>query len=177
MSIIGAVSGTWAAGRAWATADGTAADPSSVLAGFLRAIGVPSSRIPDSVAERSRVFRSWTADRKVLIVLDDAVSVSQLAPLLPTGPGCVTMVAGRRRMAHPMIGTTIPLKPFGRANGVRLLNEALGRCRVVADQDAAYELVELCGETAYSLFVQHMKDRNTTWLPHPALKVGRSRPK
>jgi hypothetical protein len=39
------------------------------------------------------------------------------------------------------------------------------------------ELVELCGNGPYSLFVEHVRARNTTWLPHPALKVGRSRPK
>jgi len=39
------------------------------------------------------------------------------------------------------------------------------------------ELVELCGEVAYDLFVEHVKARNTTWLPHPALKVGRTTPK
>jgi hypothetical protein len=39
------------------------------------------------------------------------------------------------------------------------------------------ELVELCGEVAYDLFVAHMAARNTTWLPHPALKVRPTTPK
>lgn len=39
------------------------------------------------------------------------------------------------------------------------------------------ELVELCGEIPYKLFVDHLQSRAVTWLPHPALKVGRSRPK
>lgn len=39
------------------------------------------------------------------------------------------------------------------------------------------ELIELCGEVPYTLFVDHVKTQNTTWLPHPALKVRRSRPK
>ena len=39
------------------------------------------------------------------------------------------------------------------------------------------ELVELCGEQPYTLFVEHVRARTTTWLPHPALKVGRSQPK
>jgi hypothetical protein len=39
------------------------------------------------------------------------------------------------------------------------------------------ELIELCGQVAFDMFVDHVKSQNTTWLPHPALKVRGSRPK
>jgi hypothetical protein len=39
------------------------------------------------------------------------------------------------------------------------------------------ELVELCGEVPYSMFVDQVRAKNGTLLPHPALKVGRSQPK
>ena len=38
------------------------------------------------------------------------------------------------------------------------------------------ELIEMVGETAYTMFVEHMADRKVTWLPHPALKISASKP-
>ncbi|GLZ32174.1 SARP family transcriptional regulator [Lentzea sp. NBRC 105346] len=126
------------------TPHGTPVEPAVVLAGFLRAVGVPGNRIPDTVVEQARVFRSWTADRKVLVVLDDAVSMGQIAPLLPTGVGCATVIGSRRKLADPKIAATIALEPFQGAEGLRLLTDSLGDYRVTSDQQAVDELVELC---------------------------------
>jgi DNA-binding SARP family transcriptional activator len=82
------VRGEFRDGQLWAeltTAEGDPVAPGDVLAEFLRAAGFPEVRIPDGTVERARMFRSWTADRKVLVVLDDVASPDQLTPLLPSG--------------------------------------------------------------------------------------------
>jgi DNA-binding SARP family transcriptional activator len=124
--------------------DGTPVDPADVLADFLRTAGVPASHLPASVSERIRAFRSWTADRRVLVVLDDVASRDQLLPLLPTGPGCATVAASRRRLSDPSISATVGLRPLVPADGLRLLTEALGQGRVMREPAAAAELVEMC---------------------------------
>ena len=53
------------------------ADPFVILGGCLRAIGLRDEQIPDSLVERTQLFRSWSAERKVLVVLDDAASAAR----------------------------------------------------------------------------------------------------
>jgi len=124
--------------------DNTPIDSFTVLGGFLGAIGHRADQLPATLTERARVFRSWTADRKVLVVLDDAVNEEQIRPLLPSGPGCATVVASRRRMSDSSIAGTIDLPPFDEAEGVRLLTDVLGRARVAGDMGSVRDLVELC---------------------------------
>ncbi|NSL43111.1 AfsR/SARP family transcriptional regulator, partial [Streptomyces sp. 8P21H-1] len=78
------------------TDNGAAAPVEDVLAGFLRTVGPQEGRLPDSLDERTRLFRTWCADRRVLVVLDDAVSEAQVQPLLPAGSRCAVIVTSRR---------------------------------------------------------------------------------
>lgn len=42
------------------------------VARFLRALGAPGTALPDDLGERSELYRTWLAGRRVLVVLDDA---------------------------------------------------------------------------------------------------------
>ena len=119
-------------------------DPGAVLANFLWAIGVPEAEVPDTAAKRASLFRSLTADRRVLLVLDDVVDPEQVLPLLPTGEGCATLIAGRRRVFASFISSTLVMLPFGRQDGLRLMAPLVGDDRVELEERAAGELVELC---------------------------------
>ncbi|HEY8471931.1 MAG TPA: BTAD domain-containing putative transcriptional regulator [Natronosporangium sp.] len=68
-----------------------------VLARFLRSFGVRPSDIPADEAEAAAMFRSVTADRRLLLLLDNAASKDQVAPLLPANPACAVLVTTR----HP----------------------------------------------------------------------------
>ncbi|MFD4862601.1 AfsR/SARP family transcriptional regulator [Streptomyces atratus] len=70
---------------------------STVLGDLLLSIGVPGSAIPGSDSQRAALFRSKLADRRVLVVLDDALDTSQLQYLLPGGSGCAVLVTSRAR--------------------------------------------------------------------------------
>jgi DNA-binding SARP family transcriptional activator len=124
--------------------DGTAADPAELLEGFLRAVGVLPEYLPTSLADRVGMFRSWTASRRALVVLDDAVDIEQVDPLLPSGPGCATIVASRRRLSHPGMGLTVTLPPLPPGDAYQLLSDVLGPARLAAEADAVRGLVELC---------------------------------
>ena len=69
------------------------------LAGFLRALGVPSQDIPLTEAERAAQYRSLLAGRRMLVLLDNARCEEQVRPLLPGTSSCLTLVTSRDALA------------------------------------------------------------------------------
>ena len=82
--------GAFPDGQLYAELGGTGDRPAAatdVLHGFLRALGVAPERIPADADERGALFRTLLAERRTLIVLQDASNAAQVRPLLP-GVGC-----------------------------------------------------------------------------------------
>ncbi|MFI7309090.1 AfsR/SARP family transcriptional regulator [Streptomyces hygroscopicus] len=126
---------------------GEAAVPAEVLREFLLALGTPAEQIPTSPEAASALYRSLTARRRLLVVLDNAGSSAQVRPLLPGGPHCATLVTSRSRL-DGLIATDaarpVRLHALGTEDGVGLLGTLLGPARVAEDPEAARELVALC---------------------------------
>ncbi|MGH3935710.1 MAG: BTAD domain-containing putative transcriptional regulator [Pseudonocardiaceae bacterium] len=119
--------------------------PADVLARFLRSLGVDRTTIPDDVEESAALFRSRVADRRLLIVLDDAACEAQLRPLLPGTPGCAVLVTSRRRMASLNVTRLVNLDILEPDHAVELLARVAGPLRVAAESGAAREITRLCG--------------------------------
>ncbi|GAA2360123.1 BTAD domain-containing putative transcriptional regulator [Streptomyces cuspidosporus] len=126
---------------------GEEAAPAEVLREFLLALGTPADRIPPSPEAAGALYRSLVADRRLLVVLDNARSSAQVRPLLPGGPRCATLVTSRSRL-DGLIATDaarpVRLHALGPEDGVALLGALLGPDRVAEDPEAAHELVALC---------------------------------
>lgn len=73
--------------------------PADALAAFLRSLGIPGPDVPADDDERAARYRSLLAERRTLIVLDNASSVEQVRPLLPGSPGCMVVVTSRDTLA------------------------------------------------------------------------------
>ncbi|MFW6689456.1 AfsR/SARP family transcriptional regulator [Streptomyces sp. MAR4 CNX-425] len=73
-------------------------DPADVLAEMLRGLGVVDSTVPAERSERAALLRSRLAQRRFLIVLDDAADAAQVRPLLPGTGGSAVLVSSRHRM-------------------------------------------------------------------------------
>lgn len=80
-------------------ADLTDATAGEVLAQFLTELGVDRSVVPDGPNERTAMYRSRTAGRRVLVVLDNATSEEVVRPLVPGTASCGVLVTSRSRLS------------------------------------------------------------------------------
>ncbi|HUQ59122.1 AfsR/SARP family transcriptional regulator [Lentzea sp.] len=119
--------------------------PSGALDALLRAMDVPTGRIPESAEERAALWRATVNGRRVVIVLDGVTSVSQVRPLLPGSPGCLTLITSRSRLCGLEGVRRIPLDVLSSDEAVTLLKRILGDDRVSDEPDQAREVARLCG--------------------------------
>ncbi|MFJ2115095.1 BTAD domain-containing putative transcriptional regulator [Streptomyces sp. NPDC087850] len=134
-------------GQLWAemtTPDGRPVPPGEILGDFLRAAGFPPARIPEDIDLRARMFRSWAADLRLLVVLDDVVDIAQLLPLLPGGSRSATLLTCRRRLSDPLITATVPAHALSRTAAWQLLSHALGPDRLAYEAEAARKIIRVC---------------------------------
>jgi DNA-binding SARP family transcriptional activator/tetratricopeptide (TPR) repeat protein len=124
---------------------GRAVDSADVLERFLRALGAPAPSIPGSLEERAELYRDLLASRRLLVVLDDAVSQQQVMPLLPGGSECAVIITSRRRLTGLPTVTRHEIGAFSQADAVEVLGRVVGVERIGAERDAAEGLCELCG--------------------------------
>ncbi|MDX3486122.1 MULTISPECIES: AfsR/SARP family transcriptional regulator [Streptomyces] len=127
-----------------------------VLREFLLALGVSPRRVPESVPAAAALFRSLTARRRLLVVLDNARDSATVRTLLPGGADCVTLVTSRHRLEGLIASDAarpVPLDTLETDDGTALLAGVLGEERVLAEPVAARRLSELCGGLPLALRV------------------------
>jgi DNA-binding SARP family transcriptional activator/tetratricopeptide (TPR) repeat protein len=135
---------------------GTPLTPAECIRGFLDALDVPPSRIPASLDAQIGLYRSLLADRRVLVLLDNARTTDQVRPLIPGGPGNLAVVTSRNRLtglvatdgAHPLA-----LDLLTRDEAHELLARRIGDARVDAEPDATNAIVDLCAGLPLALAV------------------------
>ncbi|MEV4726000.1 AfsR/SARP family transcriptional regulator [Micromonospora humida] len=130
--------------------------PGEVLQAFLHALGVRGPDIPVNDLARSGLYRSVLAERRVLIVLDNARDAEQVRPLLPGAPGSLVLVTSRYRLAglaatHGADVFTLDVLPDDEARD--LLVSRLGPARAPADRQALDDIVSRCGGLPLALAV------------------------
>ncbi|TVT21630.1 tetratricopeptide repeat protein, partial [Amycolatopsis rhizosphaerae] len=119
--------------------------PRAALEQLLGALGLPARQIPASEPEQSQLFRSLLAGRRVLVLLDNAADEAQVRPLIAAAPGCLTLITCRRALAGLETARWVWLDPLEAPAAADLLSVIVGPDRVLAEPEAATELVALCG--------------------------------
>ena len=126
---------------------GDPVDPQAALAAMLNALGVACDQIPDDLDGRAACWRTHSAGRRLLILLDNANSTEQVRPLLP-GPGCMVVVTTRwqlRALAATHGARRIALEELPEGDAVELLASTVGVDRVSRDPAATERFVRYCG--------------------------------
>jgi DNA-binding SARP family transcriptional activator/tetratricopeptide (TPR) repeat protein len=126
-------------------------DPGEVLGRFLRALGPDGRHLPAEPEERAGLLRSLLADRRVLVVLDNAATASQVRLLLPASPTCVALITSRRQLAELDGAVHLHLDLLGADESLTLLARLAGPHRVEAEPTASAEVVRLCGRLPLAL--------------------------
>ncbi|MFD4656747.1 BTAD domain-containing putative transcriptional regulator [Kitasatospora sp. NPDC058444] len=130
------------------------ARPEAVLAGFLRALGVPEDGIPAERAARAALYRERTGGRRLLVLLDDAADPDQVADLLPAGPAGTAVVTGRGSLEGLVAlegATLLRLAALPEDDALDLLERALTPERLRAEPEAAARLAGLCDHLPLAL--------------------------
>ena len=120
-------------------------DPADVLADLLRALDVDGAAVPDGLDQRARLYRTLLADRRVLVVLDNAANEGQVRPLLPGSGGCAALVTARLRLSGLEASGSIVLDVLDPDQAVELLTKLAGPERVAEEPDQALAIARLCG--------------------------------
>ena len=128
--------------------------PGEALELLLRSLGLTASEIPPHHEAQGRVFRTLLADRRMLLLLDNAASAEQVRPLLPSGPTCCVLVTSRNRLGDLIAhdgAHALSLDLLQPDEARALLSRALGTDRVGDDEHAVDELIRLCGSLPLAL--------------------------
>jgi DNA-binding SARP family transcriptional activator/tetratricopeptide (TPR) repeat protein len=130
--------------------------PEEALAHLLRSLGEPAEQLPADVQTAAGRYRSLLADRRVLVVLDNAASADQVRPLMPASPGSVVLVTSRDRLTGLVAregADSLILDVLAPDEAHHLLAAILGPQRVAAEPAAAADLAGLCSRLPLALRV------------------------
>ncbi|MBR7838703.1 hypothetical protein KDL01_35875 [Actinospica durhamensis] len=129
-------------------------EPQAVLGRFLHAVGVPADDVPAELEERAALYRSLLAERRVLVLLDNAATVGQVRPLLPGGSGCLVLVTSRNRLSGLAArdgALRVPVNLLSENEAVALVASATAGYRSGDPPEALLELAGLCARLPLAL--------------------------
>lgn len=134
-------------------------EPAAALSNLLKAVGVKASKIPDSLAERSRLWRSEVVGRRLLIVLDDAADSEQVRPLLPQSPDCQVIITSRRRLEELTGVRPYLLSVLSTDDGGALFTRVAGANTPFSAVEVI-EAVGLCGRLPFAIRLAAVRIRD-----------------
>ncbi|MEU8357172.1 BTAD domain-containing putative transcriptional regulator [Nonomuraea sp. NPDC048882] len=150
-------------------------DPADALDRLLRALGLPGEHVPERLDDRAALYRSLLAERRVLLVLDDAAGEAQVRPLLPGGGGCHVLITSRRRLSGLDVTHAVSLDPLPAADAIALFTRTAGAGRVAGSpRHLLAAVVEHCGRLPLAIRVTAARLRShPTWrLTHLLDRLG-----
>ncbi|MEW9555843.1 BTAD domain-containing putative transcriptional regulator [Nonomuraea sp. NPDC050783] len=127
--------------------ESAAKTPADALAGFLLALRVPPQTVPLDAEARSALFRSLTAERRMLLVLDNVTDPQQVRPLIPANRDSVVVVTSRHDLSGLKVhddALMVELDVLDAEEAVALLRRALGPAAGDVPAHQLQQLARLC---------------------------------
>ena len=134
------------------TADGRRKGSPSATSELLRAAGL-SAAAPADPETAAALWRSWTAGRKILLVLDDVPGEDYVEDLLPSSPDSLTLVTSRSRLSGLDADLWVELGDFTEDEAATLLSRLIGERRVAAESAAVTQIIACCGSSPLAIRV------------------------
>ena len=127
---------------------------------LLRATGVPPEAVPGDRAEAVAALRSRLMNRRVLLILDNARDVQQVADLIPASAGAAVLITSRDTLSTMPAAVHLQVDPLAASESAALLTSIAADGRLT---EAADRIAELCGHLPLALSIV------AAWsLTHPA---------
>ncbi|WP_051798216.1 AfsR/SARP family transcriptional regulator [Catenuloplanes japonicus] len=124
-------------------------DPGDALAGLLGTLGVPDEQLPPDPAARTALLRSLLADRRMLLLLDNARDTAQVLPLLPGAGRTAVLITSRSRLPDLVVTAgahAVALGTFPPEDGRAFVRARLSADRVDRTDPASLDaIVAGCG--------------------------------
>ncbi|GLW05747.1 SARP family transcriptional regulator [Microtetraspora sp. NBRC 13810] len=151
-------------------------EAADALKSLLHMIGEDPRWIPDRLEERAALWRARLANRRTLVVLDDAAGADQVRPLLPGTPGCLVLITSRRRLAGLDGVRPLSLDILAPNDAALLFRRIVGLDRKV-DARAVKEVVSLCGHLplAVTIVANKLRHRPARGVDGLATRLSRAR--
>lgn len=114
---------------------------------FLRALGVAPGDMPQDTDDAAALYRSLLADRRLLVLLDNAATAGQVRPLLPGSGSSLVLVTSRSRLESLAVrdgARRITLGTLPAPEAVALLRAVTHGYRPESDEDKLTELAQHC---------------------------------
>ncbi|MEV0228161.1 BTAD domain-containing putative transcriptional regulator [Nonomuraea sp. NPDC050786] len=134
----------------------TARPPAEAVRLFLDALQVPPQQIPTTLEAQVGLYRSLLAERRMLILLDNALDSDQVRPLLPNAPGCLALVTSRAELTGLVAAEgarTLSLGLLSPEHSRALLTRRLGVDKVGAEPQAVDDIVSRCAGLPLALAI------------------------
>ena len=154
--------------------DAVPVSPAEGLGLFIGALQ-PGAPVPSGLSARVNLYRSLTAGKRLLIVLDNARDAEQVRALLPGSPGSMVVITSRDWLAGLAVtegAELIGVDVLGSAEAKALIASRIGAARAAAESSAVTEIAELCGRLPLALAVVAAKAAARPGLPLAKLAAG-----
>jgi DNA-binding SARP family transcriptional activator/tetratricopeptide (TPR) repeat protein len=121
-----------------------ALDPAESLHRLLRMLTVPDTQIPDTIGERTALWRAQLSRRRAIVILDDAGRHDQIRPLLPVAGRSLILITTRRRLTDLEGARTVTLDVLSTDDATALFTGIASHGRV-QDAEQVAAAIGLCG--------------------------------
>jgi tetratricopeptide (TPR) repeat protein len=119
-------------------------DPAEALYQLLQMLSVPAPQIPETIGERTTLWRAHLGRLRAVVILDDAAGPDQISPLLPPMSRCLILITTRRRLADLGRARSLTLDVLPDDEAIALFRQISGQSRT-EDTARIAAAVQRCG--------------------------------